>query len=76
MATTTRATAGMRCVIDAISRDPRVSDDPRRAAFALLILYNHRINELHATIEEMLDDQAWSQDREPYEWLQEVREAL
>jgi hypothetical protein len=61
-------------VIDAISRDSSVIDDPRLVADALRLLYG--TDRASEAIHELLNDPAWSQDREPYQWLADVEAAI
>lgn len=64
--------SGIRGVIDAISRDPAANEDPDEVARALRILYAGDIEALIIAMGEMLADKEWSQDREPYRWLEGV----
>lgn len=72
----TATNSATRNVIDAISRDSRVNDDAAVAAGTLRRLYADHLDELRETIAEMLADESWSQEAEPYNWLREVQQSL
>ena len=63
-------------VLNSLSYDSRVINDAAQVADALKLLYGDNLTELRLSIEEMLEDDAWSQDRQPYEWLREIAEHL
>ena len=69
METTRSATAN---VIDAISRDSHVPDDPSVVAAALAVLYRDNRAVLAQAIDDLCDDRNWSGDAEPYRWLDDV----
>jgi len=60
----------VRDVIDAISRDSYVIDSASKISRALGLLYPR--GELIDAIEELLNDETWSSDNQPYVWLESV----
>jgi hypothetical protein len=72
----TATNTAIRNVIDAISRDSRISDDPAVVAGSLRRMYASHLSDLRAAIADLLADEAWSSDAAPYNWLREVSAAL
>ena len=62
-------------MIDKMSRNNRW-DNPIEAAKHLKRMWFARAAVSREACQRLLDDQNWSQDREPYVWLTEVRDAI
>ena len=59
-------------VIAALSLDSLVTQDKSRVVDALKILYDENIPCLLSAMRQLLHDDDWSQDRQPYDWLQSI----